>query len=239
MKYLYGPVASRRLGLSLGITLTPYKICSFDCVYCQLGATCELTIERKEYVPLNAILDELRIWLKAHPLDAERLNFISLAGLGEPTLYSRMGELIAGIKRLTDVRVCVITNASLLSELVVRSSVKEADVILPSLDAANIDVFERIDRPKAAINLEQVIEGLVSLRKEFSGQMWLEVMLVEGVNDDWEHIKLLKSAIDKIRPDKIQLNSPVRATTERDVRALDRKKLEKIQELFGTRCEIL
>lgn len=239
MKYIYGPVHSRRLGLSLGLSLTPYKVCSFDCVYCQLGKTLELTNQRKEYIPVSEILEELQSWLLAHPQESNGLNYITFSGAGEPTLNIKIGALIAEIKKKTAVAVAVITNASLLHDPQVRSAILQADLIVPSLDAVTASVFEKIDRPQKGLRIEEVINGLISLRKEFRGKIWLEVMIVRGKNDDLRHIKKLKNVIDAINPDKIQLNSPVRTTAEPDIFPVNKAKLKKIKEILGEKCEIV
>jgi len=239
MKYIYGPVKSRRLGLSLGITVTPCKVCSFDCVYCQLGKTTSRTPEIKEYIKAEEILQELSLWLKSNPEAPQALNYISFSGAGEPTLNNKVGELIATIKKITPVPVAVITNASLLSNPQVRRAIGSADLIIPSLDAATAEVFARINRPQESLKLHEIIQGLITLRKEFSRQIWLEVMLVRGINDDLRHIKKLKEIIDEINPQKIQLNSPVRSTAESDCPAVDKAKLERIREILGEKCEII
>ena len=239
MKYIYGPLASRRLGMSLGVSLTPYKVCSFDCVYCQLGKTGEKTLRRKEYFPIKDILVELKAWRKTHPAQLRDIDCITLSGSGEPTLNRGIAELIRGIKKLTSIPVAVITNASLLSDPLVRKGLLNADLIVPSLDAVSPEVFTRIDRPHKKIKIEQVIAGLAALKKEFQGKIWLEVMLVRGINDDLRHIGRLKEAIARINPDKIQLNSPVRATAEPGLLAVPRAKLEKIKAILGAKCEIV
>jgi len=239
MLYIYGPLNSRRLGLSLGITLTPYKTCNFDCVYCQLGKTANVAIQRKEYIPIQEILDELKVWLQNNSEQAKQLNYITLSGSGEPTLNDKIGQLISGIKKLTPAPLAVITNASLLGAATVRQQLEEADLIVPSLDAATPQIFEKINRPAPAVKITEIINGLVSLRAEFRGKIWLEVMLVKGVNDDLRHIKRLKEAIVRINPDKIQLNSPVRATTEPGILPVPKSKLNKIKEIIGDKCEIL
>lgn len=239
MKYIYGPVKSRRLGFSLGITLTPYKVCSFDCVYCQLGKTTEGTTERREYVPIQEILEELKSWLQNNIQEAKGLNYITLSGSGEPALNVKIGTLIAEIKKITPAAVAVITNASLLDLPSVRQELLSADLIVPSLDAVGPKAFIRIDRPVAGIKIEGIINGLIDLRKEFRGKIWLEVMLAKGINDDLRQIKKLKEVIDKINPDKIQLNSPVRTTSEPNIFAVKSNKLKKIKEILGDRCEII
>ena len=239
MKYIYGPVKSRRLGLSLGITLTPYKICSFNCIYCQLGKTINTTSERREYIPIQEIINELKLWLQNNILEAKDLNYITFSGSGEPTLNIKIDQLIAEIKKITVVPIAVITNASLLNLTVVRQALFAADLIVPSLDAAAPEIFTKIDRPKEDIKIEEIINGLIGLRKEFKGKIWLEVMLVKGINDDLGHIRKLKDIIDKINPDKIQLNSPVRTTAEENILAVDKKRLEKFKEILGEKCEII
>jgi wyosine [tRNA(Phe)-imidazoG37] synthetase (radical SAM superfamily) len=236
MKYIYGPVKSRRLGVSLGITLTPYKICSFDCVYCQVGSTIQLTCERKEYIPAAAILDELKHWLAGNKL---KLDYITFSGSGEPTLNSGIEALISEIKRITPTPIAVITNASLLNNQLVRQSIRGANLVVPSLDAVVPKVFRAIDRPHNDVNIEKMIEGLVSLRKEFPGKIWLEVMLVKGINDDLRYIKKLKEAVDRINPDMIQLNSPVRITAQANILPVDKNKLKKIKEILGEKCIVL
>lgn len=239
MKYIYGPVKSRRLGLSLGVSPLPYKICSFNCVYCQLGRTENLSVERKEYLPPEEIIAELESWLQSNKNEEKRLNYITLSGLGEPTLNIKIADLISKIKKITLVPVAVITNASLLNLLEVRQALNRADLIVPSLDAVSPSVFKRINRPLEEIKIEGIIEGLVNLRREFRGQIWLEVMLLSGINDDLRQIRKLKDVVDRINPDKIQLNSPVRTTAEPNLLSVDKNKLEEIKEILGERCEII
>lgn len=239
MKYIYGPVKSRRLGLSLGINLTPYKTCTFDCVYCQLGKTTLKTSQRKEYLNISEVITELQTWLQINPHDAGQLNFITISGSGEPTLNTRIAELISHIKKIASVAVCVITNGSLLGAEEVRRDILEADVIIPSLDAATQEAFQAIDRPEEGASVENIIDGLVQLRKEFKGKIWLEVMLVKGINDTPEHIRRLNEALERIHPDKIQLNSPVRATAEENILPVEKKKLERLREMLGDKCEIV
>lgn len=239
MKYVFGPLKSRRLGNSLGVNLTPHKICSFDCVYCQLGKTTLKTRERKEYVSLKDILGELKVWLENNSRELTKINYVTLSGSGEPTLNDKIGQLILEIKKLTSLPVAVLTNSSLLKSAVVRGEILAADLIVPSLDAVEKKVFLKIDRPQENIEIQEIIEGLIALRREFIGKIWLEVMLVRGINDDIRYIKKLKKITDLINPDKIQLNSPVRTTSEPGVLSVDMKKLKKIQEILGEKCEII
>jgi wyosine [tRNA(Phe)-imidazoG37] synthetase (radical SAM superfamily) len=239
MKYIYGPVQSRRLGRSLGVSLTPHKACDFDCIYCQLGKTSEPAPERKEYIKIEDILNELRGWLENNAQEEKKLNYITISGSGEPTLNARIGDLILKIKEMTSRPLAVITNASLLNIKEVRLALLNADLIVPSLDAVSPDIFKRINRPYASLQIDQIIEGLVAFRKEFPGKIWLEVMIVRGVNDNLEHIRQLKAIVEKINPHKIQINSPVRKTAEEGLLPADKRKLNKIKEILGDKCELI
>ncbi len=238
-KYIYGPIKSRRLGLSLGLSLSPDKICDLDCIYCQWGSVGKTVLERKEYAGAGQIIQELKSWLAAHPQESQDLKFVTLSGLGEPTLNVCIGELIGQVKNVTGLKIAVITNSTLLSDAAVRRGILKADLIVPSLDAVDETIFKKIDRPHAGLNLNEIIEGLVALRKEFSGLIWLEVMLIAGLNDSPEHIKELKKVIQRINPDKIQLNSPVRSTAEKGVLPVAKDKLQKIKEILGDKAEII
>lgn len=239
MKYIYGPVKSRRLGFSLGISLTSHKICSFDCVYCQLGPTTNKTTQRKEYVNIDDIFSELKSWLEHNKEAAGNLNYITFSGAGEPTLNIKIGELLAKVKKITNIPLAVITNASLLDNALIRKELLVADLLVPSLDAVNSEAFNKIDRPQQGINIEGIIDGLVSLRREFRGKIWLEIMLVRDLNDDLEHIRKLKEVIARINPDKIQLNSPVRTTCEAGVLSVDQDRLVRIKEILGDKVEVV
>jgi len=239
MRYIYGPVKSRRLGASLGISLTPHKICSFNCVYCQLGRTQDLTRERKEYLKIEEITNELKLWLANNPAQAGGLSYITISGCGEPSLNVKIGDLIREIKKLTVIPIAVITNSSLLNDDSVRKALLSADLVIPSLNTVTPGVFIKVSRPEPSIKIEEIINGLNNLRKEFRGKIWLEAMLLRGMNDDIRQIKKLKEVIDRINPDKIQLNSPVRTTAEPNVLPVGRKKLEKIKEILGDKCEII
>ena len=239
MKYIYGPIKSRRLGLSLGLSLSFDKICDLDCIYCQWGSVGKTVIERKEYVKTSEIILELKSWLENNPKKAQALKFVTLSGLGEPTLNTCIEELIDQVKNITGLKIAVITNSTLLGDPVVRKGLLKADLIVPSLDAVDLEIFKRIDRPHAGIKLNEIIDGLVALRKEFHGEIWLEVMLIAGINDDLKHIEALKKVIRRINPDKIQLNSPVRSTAEKNVLSVGKVKLERIKEILGSKAEII
>jgi len=234
-KYLYGPVPSRRLGLSCGIDIVPLKVCTLNCIYCQLGKTTQTTIKRKEYIPIEPVLAELKEAL-AGGLGAD---YITLAGSGEPTLNSRLGELIDGIKKLTNIPVAILTNGTLLYREDVRADCSKADVVMPSLDAGEEKTFRRINRPDGLISIEMLISGLCTFRKEFLGQIWLEIFIVEGINTDAEQIANIKKAIELINPDKIHLNTAVRPTADPDITRLSAEKLQEIASQFGQKCEVV
>ncbi|MCK9595309.1 MAG: radical SAM protein [Candidatus Omnitrophica bacterium] len=238
MKYIYGPVNSRRIGRSLGVSLTDFKTCNFDCVYCQLGRTRNRYLQRKEYVKIEEIFAEFSSWMECNPDQAKELDYVTLSGTGEPLLNIRIDELIRRIKKATTVPVCVITNSSLLSSSEARQQLLQAELIIPSLDAVTDAIFQAIDRPDPQIKVGDIISGLIELRKEFKGKIWLEVMLIKGMNDSPAHIRRLKEAIDQIKPDKVQLNSPARNTAEAGALKVDDIRLKEIQDLIGPNCEI-
>ncbi len=234
-KYFYGPVPSRRLGRSYGVDIVPFKVCTLDCVYCQLGKTADRIIERKDYGSIEPILDELREIL-TEGLEAD---FITIAGSGEPTLNLRLGELIDGIKKITDIPVAILTNGTLLYKEDVRADCAKADVVMPSLDAGDEQTFQRINQPHNDISIENLISGLCAFREEFSGRIWLEVFFVEGLNTDAEQISKIRNAIELIRPDKVQLNTAVRPTAEADIKRPDAEKLQAIATRLGPKCEVV
>jgi len=234
-EYFYGPVPSRRLGRSYGVDIVPFKVCSLDCIYCQLGKTTEMTIKRRDYGPIEPILAELRETL-AGGLEAD---FITISGSGEPTLNSRLGELINGIKKTTNIPVAVLTNGTLLYKEDVRADCAKADVVMPSLDAGDEQTFQKVNRPHKDISIENLISGLCAFRDEFAGRIWLEVFFVEGLNTDAEQIAKIRDAIELIRPDKVQLNTAVRPTAKPHLKRLDTEKLLAIAARLGPKCEVI
>jgi wyosine [tRNA(Phe)-imidazoG37] synthetase (radical SAM superfamily) len=235
-KYLFGPVPSRRLGISLGVDLVPHKTCSLNCIYCECGATTNLTLERKAYVPTAAVLKELALFLQNQP----RLDVITFSGSGEPTLHSGIGEIIQFIKKSYPVyKLALLTNGTLLHLPEVREAVQPVDFILPSLDAVSDAVFRKINRPVAGLNAGDVISGLVEFRKIFAGQMWLEIFIVPGVNDHAEEIARFKATIRRIQPDQVQLNTLDRPGAETWVRPETRAILEQIATQLDWPTEII
>src|SRR4030042_7030693 len=201
IQHIFGPVPSRRLGRSLGIDLIPSKTCTYDCLYCQVGRTTEKTITRKSWVNIDEVIAELKTKLLAKP------DYITLSGSGEPTLFDGCGRLIEKIKQITNIPVAVITNGSLLFMPEVRKELLAADVVMPSLDAGDEETFKKINRPCSRITFDKMLQGLIDFRKEFKGKYWLEVFLVAGLNDSDEQIDKIAACIEKIQPDKVQLNT--------------------------------
>ncbi|MCD4742690.1 MAG: radical SAM protein [Desulfobacteraceae bacterium] len=229
-KYLFGPVPSRRLGMSLGVDLVIHKTCSLDCVYCECGRTTNLTCERKEYVPVKDVLKELEHYFE----NSRDPDYITFSGSGEPTLNTGIGKVIDFIKtRKKEVSIALLTNGTLFSKKGVRDDVINSDLIIPSLDAASTHGFRKINRPCSGLNIEEYIQGLCDLRNEFKGQIWLEVLIIPGYNDGQEELELLKKSIKKIKPDKIQLNTLDRPGTIIDLVAVKKDNLKNISEFLG------
>ena len=229
MKYLFGPVPSRRLGISLGVDLVPYKVCSLNCIYCEVGRTTNLTIERQEYIPITEVLKELKDYLDQKP----ELDFVTFSGQGEPTLNSGLGRVIDFIKdNYPEYKVAVITNGTLFWDKEVRDEVSRADVLLPSLDAVSELSFLKINRPNKNLNINKIIEGLILLRKEFKGKIYLEIFFVPQINDTREELILLKEITNKIQPDLIQLNTLDRPGTEDFVKAVTQEELQRIKDFL-------
>ena len=228
-KYLFGPVPSRRLGMSLGVDLVPHKVCSLNCVYCECGRTTKLTTERKEYIPYDEVVQELSDYFKNNP----NPDYITFSGSGEPTLNSRIGDVLHFIKTHSDVPVAVLTNGTLFYDKAVRKELLDADVVLPSLDAAEEKAFRKINRPWHKLNIPEYIRGLVDFRNEYKGKIWLEVLIIPGLNDNKENLVALKEAFLKIRPDEIQLNTLDRPGAVENIRAATRRELQEIVDFWN------
>lgn len=229
-KYLFGPVPSRRLGMSLGIDPVPLKVCSLDCVYCEVGKTTRLTCEREEFFPLHEIEKELLSYFKENPDP----DYITFSGSGEPTLYTRIGEVIGIIRKIRPrIPIAVLTNGTLFNRKEVRDALKGADVVLPSLDAASQEIFEKINRPAVGLSIEGYIQGLTDFRENYRGKIWLEVFILPGYNDDEKELLGIKEAVERIRPDEVQLNSLDRPGTLSDLQKASMGELKRIIALWG------
>jgi len=242
MKHLFGPVNSRRLGLSLGVDLVPAKICNFDCIYCEVGVTTGLTVKRREYTPTREIIEELEeFFADLEDRSGQRPDFVTLTSSGEPTLHTGLGEVIRYVKKRLDIPVAVLTNGALLTDPQVRLELMAADIVVPSLDAARPAAMEAINRPAPeCADPGKIIEGLSSFTEEFGGEVWLEILLAAGVNDSEEDIDALVAAVDRIRPERVQFNTVVRPPAEAWAQPLPEKKMKDIAARFkGHRVEII
>ena len=229
-KYIFGPVPSRRLGMSLGLDMVPHKVCSLNCVYCECGRTTNLTVERKEYVPYDEVIKELADFMKNNPAP----DFITFSGSGEPTLNSRIGDIINHIKsNYANIPVAVLTNGTLFNDKEVRKELLKADVVLPSLDAASSTAFAKVNRPFHSINIDEYIKGLIDFSNEFKGRIWLEVFIIPGMNDNKLDLDLLKNAIERINPEEIQLNTLDRPGVIDNIRAATKIELQSIVDYWG------
>ena len=224
-KYLFGPVPSRRLGMSLGVDLVPKKVCSLDCVYCEVGKTTKLTLERMEYIKIDKIKDELTEYFSTQP----NPDYITFSGSGEPTLNIYIGETLQFIKEnKPGIPVAVLTNGTLLFDKNVREALLQADVVLPSLDAATEEVFQKINRPAKTLHIDKYIQGLVDFRRKFKGQIWLEIFVLPGFNDAENELEALQKVLRKIKPDIVQLNTLDRPGTVPNLRAATREELQRV-----------
>ncbi len=233
MSHIFGPVPSRRLGRSLGVDIVPFKTCSYDCIYCQLGRTTCKTIEQKEWVPLAEVLQELRTKLSSRP------DYITLSGSGEPTLFFRTEELISRIKAMTDIPVAVLTNGSLLWKEDVRKQLLNADLVIPSLDAGDEAVFCAVNRPHSDITFEKMLNGLIHFRREFKGQYWLEIFLVAGYTASETEVDKLAKCVDLIRPDRVQLNTVTRPPAEKFALNVSPARMTELAKRFNPAAEVI
>lgn len=232
MKYhhIMGTVMSRRLGKSLGVNLIPGKICSLDCVYCEAGRTQILTSERRAYFSVDEVIDELHCYINENP----DIDFITYSGAGEPTLYSQLGEVSRRIKKeFGRYKLALITNGTLFYRKDVRQDAGIADLVMPSLDAVSTEVFGMVNRPEISLDNKKIIGGLCDFRQEYNGQIWLEFFVVPGVNDFPEELKLIKDAVKRINPDRLQLNSLDRPAPDNEVSAAPRMHLEELKKYFA------
>jgi wyosine [tRNA(Phe)-imidazoG37] synthetase (radical SAM superfamily) len=234
-RYIYGPVPSRRLGRSLGIDLVPFKTCTYDCVYCQLGRTTHKTIDRREYVPVADVVEELQEKLAV----GEAPDYISLAGSGEPTLNSGIGDLIGRIKELTSIPVAILTNGSLLWTSEVREALMMADLVLPSLDAGNSRLFQYVNRPHEDIGFERMVEGIAEFTEGFTGEVWLEVFLLAGVTGTFAEVKRIAAVAERIKTTRIQLNTVSRPPSKQSAFPIYTYRLHALKGIFKGKVEVI
>lgn len=237
MKSVFGPVPSRRLGQSLGIDPVPFKTCNWNCVYCQLGRTAPFSLERHEYVPKTEILAQVQEVLAERP--RSDVDWVTFVGSGETCLHSELGWLINAVKQETELPVAVITNGSLLHLPEVRRDLLAADAVLPSLDAASERLYRKINRPHRSLTLDMLIGGLKAFRAEYGGQLWVEVMLINGLNDGERNLQALAAAVEDIGADEIHLLQPTRPPAEAWVEPPDDITLQRAQFILGKRARII
>ena len=232
---IFGPVPSRRLGLSLGIDLVPLKTCTYDCIYCQLGRTTAKVIERREYVPSDAVIDELKRTLE----NGAAPDYLTFSGSGEPTLHSGIGKVIAAAKTLTNIPVAVLTNGSLLSNKDVQHALADADLVIPSLDAGNAGLFKYVNRPHHDLTFDVMLGGLISFRQCFRKPIWLEVMLLGGVTSVDDEVMRIARLARQIAPDRVQLNTVARPPAEDYALRVPTEILERQARLFDPPAQII
>lgn len=236
MQYVYGPIPSRRLGRSLGVDPIPLKTCNWNCIYCQLGRSTPLTNERREYIPREAILAEIQETLAHH---SSEIDYISFVGSGEPTLHSGLGWLIRAVKAITTIPVAVITNGVLLHRADVRQELLAADVVMPTVSAGTAELYRRIHRPHPDAGFEQLIDGLCAFRAEYTGQLWVEVMLIRNVNDSEIALRDLERVLRRVQPDQVHIVLPDRPPAEPWVQPADSEGLLRAEALLGPVAHIV
>lgn len=209
--YAYGPVPSRRFGRSVGISPIPAKTCSYSCVYCQLGRTRNLTIKREHYFPLDEIIADIG---KVVDANEHKIDYLTLVGDGEPTLSADLGGIIHACKAQFPYRVGVITNGSLLWMEDVRQELSEADVVNISISTSDSDTFRGFHRPHPSLSFERVWEGILRFARSFRGQIWIEIMLVEGVNADLDYMRSLRKIVNEVHPSRTYVMTPMRPPAE-------------------------
>lgn len=232
---IYGPVPSRRLGRSLGVDIVPYKTCTYDCIYCQIGRTPKTTTLRKPYIETSRIIDELKTRLD----QGARPDYITVGGSGEPCLNSEIGTIIREIKKISSFPVAVLTNGSLLWDRDVQKALLPADVVLPSMDGHDPAAFAKINRPHPDITFDKMVQGLADFRKIYKGSIWLEIFIVAGINETPEAMEAFKPHLQSIDPDKIHLNTAVRPTAEKMPAQVDLQRLEQLVSMLGPKAEVV
>ncbi len=235
-RYLFGPVPSRRLGVSLGVDLVPLKTCTLNCIYCECGRTTDLTVTRKEYVPVDAVLEELDRFLQSRP----ELDFITFAGSGEPTLHRQIDRVLGHIKdRYPQYPVALLTNGTLFTAKQVRAQCARFDLIIPSLDAATEGVFKRLNRPHRLLQGKEIIAGLAALRRDYQGELCLEIFIVPGLNNTDGELAALKAAVQEISPDRIQLGTLDRPGAETWVKEASPEEMARIAASLGSGVNLI
>ncbi len=237
MNYVFGPVPSRRLGQSLGVDPIPLKTCNWNCVYCQLGRTMPVTHALREYFPREAIFSEIKQALAAH--EPGDIDWVTFVGSGEPTLHAGLGWMIQQTQAITDLPTAVITNGSLLYLPAVREALLSANAVLPSLDAGTAVLYRHLNRPHPEATFDRLVAGLIAFRQAYRGQLWVEVMLLQGLNDTEAALREIQSILLQVRPDQVHLNLPTRPPAETWVRPSDDAGLLRAQAILGDAARVV
>lgn len=235
MKYLFGPVPSRRLGYSLGIDLVPPKTCTFDCIYCEVGKTTDLIVERRDFGNAEEIIKETSSFLSDY---RGRIDFITFTGSGEPTLNLKLGYIAGEIRKLTEIPLALITNTALFGIEEVRKEAMEFDVVLPSLDAVRDESFAKVNRPHKLVKLNEIVDGLAKFSEEYKGKIFLEILFVKNVNDSEKDIMELRRVLERIRVSKIQINTVIRPPAYSTAMPIGEDERERIKNLLGDKVEV-
>ena len=234
-RHLFGPVPSRRLGRSLGVDLTPLKTCTLDCIFCQLGHTTHKTLERKEYVSVSEVKNELQDWLAGDG----QADYVTLAGSGEPTLHTGFGEVLQFVHEQTAIPTALLSNGTMFWRQEVREAAKRADLVKLSLSAWDPFSFKHVNRPHSGLQLRQILAGYRAFRSEFKGKLWLEVFLVRGTNSTRREVEKIAALVNAIGPDEIHLNTAVRPPAEEFALALPQKEMEDLTGLFRPVAKVI
>lgn len=226
-KHVFGPVPSRRLGVSLGVDLVTPKSCNMNCVFCECGATRELKLKRESFKDIDEVKNEILEAIKIVKPD-----YITFSGSGEPTLSKDLGKIIEWIKSNLEIKVCVITNSLLLEDNEVVKELEKADLIMPTLNSVDNLIFKKINRPSAQIDVSQVMRGLENLSKKYKGKIYIESFIIEGLNDSNEHTKKMVAFLKNINFTKLQLNTLDRPGTENWVQPASYETMQRIKNKY-------
>jgi wyosine [tRNA(Phe)-imidazoG37] synthetase (radical SAM superfamily) len=229
-RYLFGPVPSRRLGMSLGVDMIPAKVCNLNCIYCECGPTATKTNDRKEYADSDAVIAELRHFLATSP----SLDFVTVTGSGEPTLNTGLAAVISFLKTdFPSYKTALLTNGTLLGIPDVRKAAMIFDYVLPSLDAVSDSAFASVNRPHPQLRNSAIIRDIADFARRYKGVLWLEVFIVPGANDSPTELTLLKEAAQAIAPARIQINTLDRPGAVDSVKPASQKRLAEIAAFFS------
>lgn len=234
-RYLFGPVLSRRLGTSLGIDIIPAKTCSYDCVFCEVGRTTTLTTQRRKYVPVKDVVREVVSWIKG----GGKADWITVAGSGEPTLHSGLSGILRSLRAATGMRVALLSNGSLFGSAAVRKAAARADLVKVSLGAWDDKSFLALNQPAPGLGLGRVVDGLRKFRADFKGELWVEVVLVKGVNDIVRDVRRIAALVKSIHPDEIHLNTVTRPPACRGAAPADERAMRRLVRWFGPSARII